>query len=330
MAKKLCGAIESGGETAMRLCDFMEAKECWGTRSELQSYFSKLKRAFESKYMSTDDDDAGMLADTSADLVSTESRDNSVSLLARLFTFRISSSRHAASDLSKEVYIESLGAVVINGLSALCSPDSSLARVDGETDKGMYDVERCDSNTSRSDDKASVSGVELVSVTPYSLRERTRFLKVLRVDAQLTPAYREAPCTREMMLRQAIPAVTICFIMVDGLQSESMQVLRDEVRRLLHVWHGYECERNIDGFVLAFSSPSECIEFCVDLSTMTFAAGRDVSSEDIGRSSSFDKELCSLSSLMKIGVYTGIPSLINPHPATGTSTYIYECCIVYC
>ena len=161
--------------------------------------------------------------------------------------------------------------------------------------------------------------------TPDSMRQAPHTDS--KKTAQLTPAYREAPCTREMMTSQPTPAVTICFIMVDGLQSESMQVLRDEVRRLLQMWHGYECERNIDGFVLAFGSPSECIQFCVDLSTLAFGPPHKVSFEDDRKSGSFTRELSALPSLMKIGVYSGIPSIINPHPATGTSIFVCFRCL---
>ena len=151
-----------------------------------------------------------------------------------------------------------------------------------------------------------------VSVSPSELRGRTRFLKALKVDTQLTPAYRDAPCAREMLLSQPMPAVTICFIMVDGVRADTLQSLRDEVRSLLQLWRGYECERNVDGFVLAFGDASDCVQFCVDL----HGVGVDGSSR-LRRSSSIDKELSRALSGMRIGVYTGTPTTLSPHAATG-------------
>ena len=49
------------------------------------------------------------------------------------------------------------------------------------------------------------------------------------------------------------------------LANKVMEILRREVMKELQIWHGYECERNVDGFVLAFHKPADAVQFSVDL-----------------------------------------------------------------
>ena len=192
--------------------------------------------------------------------------------------------RSGASELYAEAHMESLGVVRICGLVEAALEEQNDAKDEGDT-------------------------LELVSVTPKELRERTRLLRPLRVDEQLTPPYRSAPCVRAVLEGLAVPPVTVVFLLLGKAAAGGGATgLRDAVRRTAREHDGYICEENMSsGFVLSFDTCASAAEFAV-------ALHRLLESDKMPRTSSPTSSFSSSTSSMspaelrkhvRIGMYAG-------------------------
>ncbi|KAK9829912.1 hypothetical protein WJX72_008611 [[Myrmecia] bisecta] len=123
---------------------------------------------------------------------------------------------------------------------------------------------------------------QLFQILVPGLEERARFYESLGSVQCLTPGYFDAPAARDAPLR-AVPlprkvasklsAVTLVYCTVDGYHEMrahdptvadlAITMYVDCVRQHLFKRRGYECSLQDTGFMLAFASPLDALQFCI-------------------------------------------------------------------